>query len=110
STALIGLRYTRRSAQRAVMSEQAKTEIELEIAHILFLDTVGFSKLLINEQRELLDLLNQIVRNSASFRSAEAENKLVRLPTGDGMALVFSTTIETPLKCALEIGKALRDH
>src|SRR2546428_6609814 len=92
------------------MSEQAKTELELEIAHILFLDTVGFSKLLINEQRELLDLLNQIVRNSASFRSAEAENKLVRLPTGDGMALVFSTTIETPLKCALEIGKVLRDH
>jgi TolB-like protein/Tfp pilus assembly protein PilF/class 3 adenylate cyclase len=85
-------------------------ELELEIAHILFIDTVGFSKLLINEQRELLDSLNQIVRHSASFRSAEAANKLVRLPTGDGMALVFSTTIETPLKCALEIGKALRDY
>src|ERR1700738_2057234 len=92
------------------MSAQAKTDLELEIAHILFIDTVGFSKLLINEQHEVLDLLNQIVRNSASFRSAEAENKLVRLPTGDGMVLVFSTTIETPLKCALEIGKALRDY
>jgi TolB-like protein/class 3 adenylate cyclase/Tfp pilus assembly protein PilF len=92
------------------MSGEVNSELELEIAHILFIDTVGFSKLLMNEQRELLDHLNQIVRNSESFRNAEAANKLVRLPTGDGMALVFSTTIETPLKCALEIGKALRDY
>src|SRR3982074_3608375 len=92
------------------MSGEVNSELELEIAHILFIDTVGFSKLLINEQRELLDHLNQIVRNSESFRNAEAANKLVRLPTGDGMALVFSTTIETPLRCALEIGRALRDY
>jgi adenylate cyclase len=89
------------------MSAEEKSELELEIAHILFIDTVGYSKLLMNEQRELLDLLNQIVRNTECFRSAEAAGKLIRLPTGDGMALVFSDNIEAPLKCALEISKAL---
>jgi TolB-like protein/class 3 adenylate cyclase/Tfp pilus assembly protein PilF len=91
------------------MSAEVKTELELEIAHILFIDTVGYSKLLINEQRDLLDLLNQVVRSSECFRRAETAGTLIRLPTGDGMALVFSDNIESPLRCALEIGKALRN-
>lgn len=92
------------------MSAQVKTELELEIAHILFIDTVGYSKLLINEQRELVDLLNQIVRSTDCFRRAETAGNLLRLPTGDGVVLVFSDSIETPLRCALEIGEALRNY
>jgi TolB-like protein/class 3 adenylate cyclase/Tfp pilus assembly protein PilF len=92
------------------MSPEVKSEVELEIAHILFIDTVGYSKLTINEQRELQDLLNQIVRSTECFRSAEASGKLIRLPTGDGMALVFADDIEAPLKCALEISAQLRAY
>jgi TolB-like protein/Tfp pilus assembly protein PilF/class 3 adenylate cyclase len=91
------------------MSAEVKTDGELEIVHVLFIDTVGYSKLLLNEQREVQDLLNRVVRNTDCFRNAETAEKLVRLPTGDGMALVF-TEIEAPLKCALEISKALRDN
>lgn len=91
------------------MSPEVKTESELEIAHVLFIDTVGYSKLLINEQREVFDALNRVVKRSDQFRRADAAGKLVRLPTGDGMALVFSDSPEAPAQCALEISKALRE-
>jgi serine/threonine-protein kinase len=91
------------------MSPEVKTESELEIAHVLFIDTVGYSKLLINEQREVFNALNRVVKESDQFRKADAAGNLVRLPTGDGMALVFSDSPEAPAQCALEISKALRD-
>jgi class 3 adenylate cyclase len=91
------------------MSEP-KPDLRLEIAHVLFIDIVGYSKRLIDEQHELLQDLNQIVRNTEAFRSAEAYGKLIRVPTGDGMALVFSTTPDAPVQCALEVSKALRSH
>jgi TolB-like protein/class 3 adenylate cyclase/Tfp pilus assembly protein PilF len=89
---------------------EPKSDLRLEIAHVLFIDIVGYSKRLIDEQHELLQELNQIVRNAETFRSAETSGKLIRVPTGDGMALVFSTTPEAPVQCALEIGKALRSN
>src|SRR5438128_6370315 len=92
------------------MSAAVKKEIQLEIAHVLFIDIVGYSKLLINEQHELLQELNQIVRTTEAFRAAEAVGKLIRLPTGDGMALAFATTPDAPVQCALEISKALKSH
>ena len=73
------------------MSTEVKKEIQLEIAHVLFIDIVGYSKLLINEQRSLLDTLNQIVRKTDEFRNAEAAGRLLKIPTGDGMALVVWT-------------------
>src|SRR5215468_7191755 len=82
----------------------------VEIAHILLIDVVGYSKLLVNEQIELLEELKQIVRSTKSFRAAEARNELIRVPTGDGMALVFFHSPEEPAQCALEISKALQDH
>jgi TolB-like protein/Tfp pilus assembly protein PilF/class 3 adenylate cyclase len=92
------------------MPADVKRELHLEIAHILFIDTVGYSKRPINEQRELCDMLNKIVRNTNQFRAAEAAGKLIRLPTGDGMALVFSDPPEAPVECAMEVSKALRDY
>ncbi|MEP6604453.1 MAG: adenylate/guanylate cyclase domain-containing protein, partial [Spartobacteria bacterium] len=89
------------------MSAETPSDARLEIGHVLFVDLVGYSKLLIDDQRELQEQLNRIVRNTAQFRAAEAENKLVRLPTGDGMALVFFTTVEAPVRCALEITEAM---
>src|SRR3954466_1057544 len=92
------------------MSTQAKPSTELEIAHVLFIDVVGYSKLLMEEQRELQADLNLVVRQAKQFRRAEAEGKLVRLPTGDGMALVFFTNPEAPVKCAMEISEALPSY
>jgi TolB-like protein/class 3 adenylate cyclase/Tfp pilus assembly protein PilF len=92
------------------MSAAVKKEIQIEIAHVLFIDIVGYSKLLINEQHELLQELNQIVRATEAFRVAEAAGKLIRLPTGDGMALAFATSPEAPVQCALEISRALKSH
>ncbi len=92
------------------MSGDAKTDSELEIAHVLFIDTVGYSNLSIQEQRELLTELNQVVRDSSRFKAAESAGKLIRLPTGDGMALIFSDSPESPLQCAVEIAEGLRDH
>src|SRR5205814_87992 len=92
------------------MALEDKTKLELEIAHVLFIDTVGYSKLRIHEQRELFDELNRVVRDTAQFRAAEASGKLTRLPTGDGMALVFTTSVETPVECALAIARALKEH
>src|SRR5437868_11778300 len=91
------------------MSE-LQSDPQLEIAHVLFIDIVGSSKLLTNEQSELLRELNQIVRSTEQFRIAEAAGKLIRLPTGDGMALAFFTSPEAPVRCALEISKALRNN
>jgi TolB-like protein/class 3 adenylate cyclase/Tfp pilus assembly protein PilF len=92
------------------MAAEIKKEIELEIAHVLFIDIVGYSKLLINEQRRLLELLNQIVRATEQFRTAEANARLITIPTGDGMALVFYNTPEAPVECALEISRAVKQH
>jgi TolB-like protein/class 3 adenylate cyclase len=89
---------------------EPKSDLRLEIAHVLFIDIVGYSKRLIDEQHELLQDLNQIVRNTEAFRNAETSGKLIRVPTGDGVALVFSTTPDAPVQCALEIGRALRSH
>ena len=92
------------------MPSEVKQEVELEIAHVLFIDIVGYSKLLINEQSDQLQTLKQIVRGTEQFRLAEAQGKLLRLPTGDGGALVFRTSPEAPVRCALEIAKALKNH
>src|SRR5436189_5615003 len=92
------------------MPEEEKTKLRLEIAHVLFIDIVGYSKLLITEQSEQLRTLKEIVRRTEQFRLVEAEGKLLRLPTGDGGALVFRTNPEAPVLCALEISKALKNH
>jgi TolB-like protein/class 3 adenylate cyclase/Tfp pilus assembly protein PilF len=92
------------------MSAEVKKEIQLEIGHVLFIDIVGYSKLLINEQRTLLDTLNQIVRGTEEFQSAERAGQLIKIPTGDGMALVFYKSPESPVECALEISRALKNH
>ena len=92
------------------MSVEVKKEIELEIAYVLFVDIVGYSKLVTSEQRRLLELLNQIVRESEHFRSAEAKHRLLTVPTGDGMALVFYNTPAAPVECALEISTAATEH
>src|SRR5438034_2441506 len=85
-------------------------EVKFEIGHVLFIDIVGYSKLLITEQSAQLQTLKQIVRGTEQVRLAEAEGKLLRLPTGDGGALVFRTSPEAPVLCALEIAKELRKH
>src|SRR6184192_2237241 len=86
------------------------SELKFEIGHVLFIDIVGYSKLLINEQSEQIQTLRKIVRATEQFRRAEAEGKLLRLPTGDGGALVFRNSPEAPVLCALEISKALKSH
>ena len=86
------------------------TDLALEIAHLLFIDVVGYSKLLVNEQIELMQELNRIVRGTECFRDAEASEKLIRLPTGDGMVLLFFRSPEQPAHCAIQISEALRDH
>jgi TolB-like protein/class 3 adenylate cyclase/cytochrome c-type biogenesis protein CcmH/NrfG len=92
------------------MPIESKKEIQLEIAHVLFIDIVGYSKLSINEQRAAVDELTQIVRETPQFQKAEASGRLIKLPTGDGMALVFYTSPEAPAQCAIEISRALKDH
>src|SRR6476469_610163 len=92
------------------MYVEVKKEIQLEIGHVLFIDIVSYSKLLITEQTEQLQTLKQIVRGTEQFRLAKAESKLLGLPTGDGGALVFRTSPEAPVLCALEISKQLKSH
>jgi TolB-like protein/class 3 adenylate cyclase/Flp pilus assembly protein TadD len=92
------------------MSTEVKKEIQLEIAHVLFVDIVGYSKLLVNDQHAAVDQLTQIVRASQEFQRAEAASRLTRIPTGDGMALVFYTSPEAPAQCALEISRALKEY
>src|SRR5205807_6798514 len=85
-------------------------EIQLEIAHVLFIDIVGYSKLSINEQHAAVDELNAVVRTSEQLQKAEALDRLIKIPTGDGMALVFYTSLEAPAQCAVEISRALEEH
>jgi TolB-like protein/class 3 adenylate cyclase/Tfp pilus assembly protein PilF len=92
------------------MPAESKAAVRLEIGHVLFIDIVGYSRLLISEQSDLLAALNDVVREAGEFRSAEADDRLVRLPTGDGMALVFRDSPEQPVRCAWEISQALKDH
>nr|MDQ6912123.1 hypothetical protein [Verrucomicrobiota bacterium] len=92
------------------MSTDSPSTLRLEIGHVLFIDIVGYSKLLINEQGERLRKLNELVRQTAEVRAAEAQNKLIRLPTGDGMALVFRDSPEAPARAALELAAALEEH
>jgi class 3 adenylate cyclase len=90
------------------MEDDEKTKPRLEIGHVLFIDIVEYSRLLTNEQSEALQELNQIVRNTEAVREAEAAGHLIILPTGDGMALVFTGSVERPAECALEVSQALR--
>src|SRR5216117_3837150 len=92
------------------MSAEISKQIAQEIAHVLFIDIVGYSKLSTNDQRAAVDELNEIVRTSEQFQNAEAAGKLIKIPTGDGMALVFYKSPEEPVKCALEISRALKEH
>jgi len=92
------------------MSAELQPDLRLQIGHVLFIDIVAYSKLLINAQSELLHELNEVVRGTPQFRVADAANKLVRIPTGDGMALVFRNEPEAAAECALEIGRALKSH
>src|SRR3989440_4444146 len=92
------------------MSVEIKKEIQLEIAHVLFIDIVGYSKLSIDDQHAAIEELTKIVRASEQFQRAEAANRLIRIPTGDGMVLVFYTNPEAPAQCAVEISRALREH
>src|SRR6516162_8537289 len=88
----------------------SSSDVKFEIGHVLFIDIVGYSKLLITEQSERLETLKKIVRSTEQFCLAEADGKLLRLPTGDGGALVFRTNPEAPVLCAIEISKELRKH
>src|SRR5713101_1281201 len=92
------------------MAAKLKTDSHLEIAHVLFIDVVGYSKLLVNEQREVVEQLNRTVRKTPQFRKSEGAGKLIRIPVGDGMALVFFQTPEEPVQCAMEIARALKNH
>src|SRR5438874_9707186 len=92
------------------MSAEISKQIALEIAHVLFIDIVGYSKRSINEQRAAVDELNEVVRASEQFEKAEAAARLIKIPTGDGVALVFYTSPEAPAQCAVEISRVLREH
>jgi TolB-like protein/Flp pilus assembly protein TadD len=92
------------------MPSEQSSDVKFEIGHVLFIDIVGYSKLFINEQSEQIQKLKEIVRATEQLRIAEAEGKLLRLPTGDGGALVFRTSSEAPVRCAMEISKALKSH
>ena len=92
------------------MSVEVKKEIQLEIAHVLFIDIVGYSKLSVNEQHAAVEELNGIVRASKQFQEAEAAGRLIKIPTGDGMALVFYTSPEAPAQCAVEVSRILKEH
>src|SRR5439155_1721265 len=102
---------TRRLARAEIeMAAEAKKEIALEIAHVLFIDIVGYSKLSINDQHAAVEELNRIVRASDQFQKADASERLIKIATGDGMALVFYTSPEAPVQCAVEISRALKEH
>src|SRR6516164_3091685 len=92
------------------MADELKSKVRLEIAHVLFIDIVGYSKLRINEQSAQIEKLREIVRRTEQYRAAKAEGKLLRLPTGDGGALAFRNNPEAPVLCAEEIAKALKSH
>src|SRR6266852_2876820 len=107
---MIGNPRKERLTAATPMSAELSPDLQLEIAHLLLIDVVGYSKLLVNDQVESLQELNRIVRSTDCFRAAEAKDKLIRLPTGDGMALLFFESLEQPAHCALEIAQALQNH
>jgi class 3 adenylate cyclase len=92
------------------MPSEQSAEVKFEVGHVLFIDIVGYSKLLITEQSQQLQTLKQIVRGTEQFQLAKAEGKLLGLPTGDGGALVFRNSPEAPVLCAIEISRALKDY
>ena len=92
------------------MDDSQKRKSRLEIGHVLFIDIAGYSKLTTEEESEALPELNRIVRNTEAVREAEAAQQLIFLPTGDGMALVFTGSIEEPVECALQLSQALRQQ
>src|SRR6478752_2129203 len=92
------------------MAAEVKKEIQLEIAHVLFTDIVGYSKLPIHQQRAVVERLNEIVRGTDEFQAAETAGRLIKIPTGDGITLVFYHSPEAPVECALEISRALKQH
>src|SRR5262249_28668135 len=92
------------------MSPETKPEIRLQIGHVLFIDMIGYSKLLMHEQTAQLEILKKIVRGTEQFRSAEAEGKLLRRPTSDGGELVLRNQFEEPVRCAMEISRELKNH
>ena len=92
------------------MPTEIKREIELKIAHVLFIDIVAYSKMASDDQRAAIDKLNQIVQSTEEFRKSESESRLLKLATGDGMALIFYDSPEAPVECALEISRALKEH
>jgi class 3 adenylate cyclase len=92
------------------MPAEVKKEIELEIAHVLFIDIVAYSKMAMDDQRAAIEKLNQIVQSTDEYRKAESENRLLKIATGDGMALIFYHSPEDPVECALEISRALKEQ
>src|SRR6516165_11292335 len=92
------------------MPTDSESDLKLDIGHVLLIDIVGYSKLLITEQRERLQALNEIVKNTARFRVSDERGMLVRIPTGDGMALIFRDSVEAPVRSALEISQAVKAH
>src|SRR5213595_933531 len=92
------------------MTAEVKKEIQLEVAHVLFIDIVGYSKLSINEQRAVVEELTTIVRGSDQYQKAETAGRLIKIPTGDGIALVFYTSPEAPAQCAVEISRPLKER
>jgi len=92
------------------MAAESESEVQLQIGHVLFMDVVGYSKLLVDEQREIQEQLSQIVRSTQQVAAAEEAGKLIRLPTGDGMALVFFNSPEAPVYCAIDVAKKVREH
>src|SRR5438552_8148959 len=92
------------------MPAEVKKEIQLEIAHVLFIDIVAYSKMATDDQRAAIEKLNQIVQSTDEFRQAESENRLIKLATGDGMALIFYHSPEDPVECALEISRAIKEQ
>src|SRR5437667_7153357 len=92
------------------MASEVKKQIQLEIAHVLFIDIVGYSKLSISEQHAAVEDLNKIVRASEEFQLAEAARHFLKIPTGDGMAVIFYTSPEAPAQCAVEISRALKQY
>jgi CHASE2 domain-containing sensor protein/class 3 adenylate cyclase len=91
------------------MSDNLQPDADLAIAHVLFIDIVAYSELAIDQQREVVEQLNHHVRNNEQFRRADAAGKLIRIATGDGVALAFFTSPDAPVRCAIEVSKAVRN-
>src|SRR5215471_7741332 len=92
------------------MPTEIRKKIQFEIAHVLFMDVVGYSKLSINQQHAAVDQLTQIVRGTEEFQKAEASERMIKIATGDGMALVFYTSPEAPVRSAVELSRAIKDR